>query len=189
MATMIILAALQEEIPTIHVEPNVFVTGLGKVNAALTATRLIMEHSPQLVVNFGTAGSVSSEHTQGLVECTGYIQRDMDCSPLGFDKYVTPYEEGGHLLGTPEIVCASGDSFMTDAAELPATGVHIVDMEAYAMAKVCREFGIQFRCFKYISDNADENASDDWSTFAHAKAEALFVAQLATIRADLIHRG
>jgi adenosylhomocysteine nucleosidase len=35
-------------------------------------------------------------------------------------------------------------------------------MEAYALAKVCKLEGIKFRCFKYISDNADSNASLDW---------------------------
>ncbi|HJN72003.1 MAG TPA: hypothetical protein QF528_05355, partial [Phycisphaerales bacterium] len=101
---MIILCALQEEIPTLYKEDRVFVTGLGKVNAALQATKLILEHKPKLVVNFGTAGSVSSEFTHGLVECTGFVQRDMDCSALGFEKHVTPFEEGGHLIGSSEIV-------------------------------------------------------------------------------------
>ncbi len=181
---MLILCALQEEIPTLHKEEQIYVTGLGKVNATLQATKLILEHSPQLVVNFGTAGSVSSEYTQGLVECTGFVQRDMDCSPLGFHKYVTPYEDGHHMIGTPEIVCGSGDSFLTDSGSLPADGVHIVDMEAYAIAKVCRDLQVPFRCFKYISDSADENAGDDWSSFEHEKAESLFVKRLASIRAE-----
>ena len=40
----------------------------------------------------------------------------------------------------------------------------VVDMEAYAIAKVCKLENIEFRCFKYISDNADQNASKDWNT-------------------------
>jgi adenosylhomocysteine nucleosidase len=184
MERMLLLTALKEEIPTLHMEDKVFVTGLGKVNATLHATKLILEHTPKLVVNFGTAGSVSNEHTQGLVECTGFIQRDMDCSPLGFDFYVTPYEEGPHLIGTPEVVCATGDSFLTDPSGLPEAGVHIVDMEAYAIAKVCRDLHVPFRCFKYISDCADQNAGDDWSTFEHAKAEKLFIEHLTSIRAN-----
>ena len=36
-------------------------------------------------------------------------------------------------------------------------------MEAYAIAKVCKLENIEFRCFKYISDNADENADNDWN--------------------------
>jgi adenosylhomocysteine nucleosidase len=41
--------------------------------------------------------------------------------------------------------------------------VDLVDMEAYALAKVCKLEGLKFRCFKYISDNADENATSDWT--------------------------
>jgi len=178
---MIILCALQEEIPTLHKEDRVYVTGLGKVNASLQATKLILQHKPRVVVNFGTAGSVSDTYSHGLVECTGFIQRDMDCSPLGFEKYVTPYEEGHYMIGSPEIVCGSGDTFMTNAGELPSEGVHIVDMEAYAIAKVCRDLAVPFRCFKYISDSADENAGDDWIAFEHVKAEALFIERLASI--------
>ena len=36
-------------------------------------------------------------------------------------------------------------------------------MEAYAIAKVCKLENIKFKCFKYISDNADDNASTDWN--------------------------
>ena len=35
-------------------------------------------------------------------------------------------------------------------------------MEAYALAKICKLENIAFRCFKYITDNADEAASTDW---------------------------
>ena len=40
-----------------------------------------------------------------------------------------------------------------------AIKVDVVDMEAYALAKVCKLENINFRCFKFISDNADETAS------------------------------
>ena len=35
-------------------------------------------------------------------------------------------------------------------------------MEAFAIAKVCRLKNIDFRCFKFISDNADSEAKNDW---------------------------
>ncbi len=172
---MIILAALQEEIPTLHMEDHVIVTGLGKINAASQATRIILERKPSLIVNFGTAGALSDEIEHGLVECTGFIQHDMDCSPLGFEKRVTPFEEDGGMIGTSELVCGSGDSFLLEAGDLLDAGVHIVDMESYAIAKVCRRFNIPFRCFKYISDKADENAGNDWNSFQHSEAEAAFI--------------
>ena len=36
-------------------------------------------------------------------------------------------------------------------------------MEAYAIAKICYLKDIKFRCFKYVSDNADADANDDWT--------------------------
>ena len=35
-------------------------------------------------------------------------------------------------------------------------------MEAYAIAKICLIRKIDFKCYKYVSDNADENAGDKW---------------------------
>ena len=35
-------------------------------------------------------------------------------------------------------------------------------MEAYSFAKVCKLYNIRFKCFKYISDYANENSNNDW---------------------------
>ena len=56
--------------------------------------------------------------------------------------------------------CGSGDSFVNKKIEME---VDIVDMEAYALAKVCKLEGVKFKCFKFISDNADDNAPVDWT--------------------------
>ena len=47
--------------------------------------------------------------------------------------------------------CGSGDSFVNKQIEME---VDLVDMEAYALAKVCKLEGIKFRCFKYIYNNS-----------------------------------
>ena len=39
----------------------------------------------------------------------------------------------------------------------------IVDMEAYSYAKFCKINKLNFICFKFISDNADNEAGKDWS--------------------------
>ena len=38
----------------------------------------------------------------------------------------------------------------------------LVDMEAHTFAKIFYSKDIKFRCFKYISNNIDEVANDDW---------------------------
>ena len=40
--------------------------------------------------------------------------------------------------------------------------MHIVDMELFAIAKVCSREGIPLFSWKFISDNADENSPKDW---------------------------
>ena len=73
---------------------DILYTGVGKVNA----TRAITEHANQLktlnvsVINYGTAAAVNDNAEVGkLYEVTKYVQRDMDVTPLGFEKYETPW--------------------------------------------------------------------------------------------------
>lgn len=163
---------------------DVLYTGVGKVNAAMALTRRLTEHRERnqrlpLVVNFGSAGS-SRFATGALVCCSQFVQRDMDVQPLGFEIGVTPYEDIPAVLrfavsipGLPQGVCGSGDSFATN---LQGVGCDVVDMEAYALAKVCWVFGAQFACAKYISDGADHAAPEDWSANHHRGAAAFLAA-------------
>jgi adenosylhomocysteine nucleosidase len=48
----------------------------------------------------------------------------------------------------------------------------IVDMEAYALAKVCWKEQAQFGCAKYVTDGADHAAADDWQRNVHKAADA-----------------
>ena len=88
----IILIALEQEAPNMAKWDNVFFTGVGKVNAGITAGRLIEEHKPETVWNFGTAGGISV--SSGIHEMKNFVQRDMDCTPMGFDEGQTPFEKG-----------------------------------------------------------------------------------------------
>jgi adenosylhomocysteine nucleosidase len=156
----IILIAIKEEAPALASLPNVFFTGVGKVNAALNAARLIEKHRPRRIWNFGTAGGITVE--DGLHRCTRFLQRDMLVTALGFSPGQTPYEDAIALeLGKGGLTCSSGDSFVTDSSlHLPAD---IVDMEAYALAKACHLAGVEFHCYKFISDRADGASSSDWT--------------------------
>ena len=68
-----------------------------------------------------------------------------------------------------DAVCGTGDSFDTAG---PALHCDVVDMEGYAMAKVCRLEGMPFGCAKYISDGADHAAATDWRDSLPRAAEA-----------------
>ena len=47
--------------------------------------------------------------------------------------------------------------------KVPKIKTDLVDMESYAYAKFCKLYNIKFYCYKYVSDNANKNASIDWN--------------------------
>ncbi len=157
----------------------VLYTGVGKVNAAMVLTRALAQYrhagrTLPRVVNFGSAGSRRFA-TGAVVACTTFQQRDMDVSGLGFARGITPYEETPAVIGfpspfgaLPHASCGTGDSFDTSGQTLHCD---VVDMEAYALAKVCHVEGTAFACAKYVSDGADHAAAADWQANLHRAAE------------------
>jgi adenosylhomocysteine nucleosidase len=157
----------------------VLYTGVGKINAAWALTRKLSEyhHASQprpLVVNFGTAGSRSlATHT--LVACRSFVQHDMDVTGLGFARGTTPFDESPARIDfdpvfadLPHAICASGDSFQTGEC---AIACDVVDMEAYALAKVCWLEQVRFVCVKYVTDGADHASASDWQDNLHRAAD------------------
>jgi adenosylhomocysteine nucleosidase len=153
--------------------------GVGKVNAAIALTKELSRYAHQgeempLVVNFGSAGSRCFA-PGSLVACQEFVQRDMDVSGLGFALGITPYDEAPSALTfeplfthLPAAVCGSGDSFATADIEVDCA---VIDMEAYALAKVCWHENARFACVKYVTDGADHAAADDWQRNVHVAAE------------------
>jgi adenosylhomocysteine nucleosidase len=147
-------------------------TGVGKVNATYELVKYLSTHiakaRPKLIINYGTAGSRKIKK-KTLVDCTKFVQRDMDVTGLGFMRGETPFEDNIPLMldfGITEYntigrraTCGSGDSFVEDRTQYYG---EVVDMEAYALAKVCYKEKIPFVSFKYITDGADEQAHEDW---------------------------
>ena len=158
-----------------HLGPHdILYTGVGKVNATYELTkRLSVEGSinhdvrKTLVINYGTAGSRKIKK-KTLVDCTKFIQRDMDVTGLGFMRGETPFEKEPPLMLESKsdfnpigrnATCGTGDCFVEDKSQYYG---EVVDMEAYALAKVCYNYDIPFISFKYITDGADEQAHEDW---------------------------
>ena len=151
------VAALKEEVPNLDF---FHFTGVGKINATHTITQLILKHKPEEIVNFGSVGSLNKE-IKGLIEVTKFYQRDMDVRGLMNLKLgETPFDSIHEIITNDAgYSCGTGDSFVQSKIEM---NVDVVDMEAYALAKICKLHNVRFKCFKFISDNADENASNDW---------------------------
>ena len=182
LTPMLVVMALEIEAQDVFEQQGVPVlyTGVGKVNAAMSLTRRLAHYRaaalpPPFVINLGTAGSRHFS-TGTMVACHSFVQRDMDVSALGFPHGHTPYEGVPAQLDFPRVfthlpagLCGSGDCFETGAARMHC---EVIDMEAYALAKVCHVEGVRFGCAKYITDGADHLASSDWqSNLRRAGAE------------------
>jgi len=169
-STLIVFALENEAQGHFH-DLNTVFCGVGKVNAAyhlmhhLAAWQRAHGHAPELVINAGSAGS-STFAAGTLVNCTRFVQRDMDATALSCAPYATPFD------GTPTILanglrlephlegtCGTADNFATNGTNGPW---NVADMEGFALAKVCHHEDIPFCCLKYITDGADADSASTW---------------------------
>ena len=183
---VIVVTALAGELPEALPEKILF-TGVGKINATHVLTRYLTNH-PEIrtVINYGTCGGAYNVTPGTLVKATTFLQGDMDCGKIlseegpgitfGDDEAISNVLN----FGTDGIICRTQDQFVENYEALEifqhlvaGDKFNIVEMEAYALAKVCAMMGVNFICYKFVSDTADENASDDWNKNI-TKGEPLF---------------
>ena len=141
-------------------------TGIGKVNASYYLMKYLSVNKPDIIINLGTAGSTAFGRGD-VICCTQFVQRDMDVSPLGIEKFKTPFSDDDVVLNygidvdsLPKGICGTGDSFET---EHNTNLYNVLDMEAYALALIAKREQIPFLCLKYISDGANDDAVEDWT--------------------------
>ncbi len=167
MKNIILFVALETELPNVNLPDNVeiYYTGVGKVNAAIKATSVLSVNDSKntIVLNYGSAGSKLLEKNN-LYRCTKFEQADMDARPLVDSVGETPYDELIYDSMSKVIVfdngineygytCSTADKFQENPS------AHLVDMESYSIAKVCKIFGFDFVSYKFVSDDGD---SKEW---------------------------
>jgi adenosylhomocysteine nucleosidase len=173
--SILILVALEEEFDkNLISNSNVVVeyTGVGVSNAAMKATLAIIKHMPEIVINYGSAGSLHGH--KGLLTVHSVCQRDANCEPL---------KDRGYMLGEnvlyyrsfeQGVKCGSGNNFVTDPDEWTREHCDIVDMELWSIAKVCNELNVPWISRKWVSDSADGEAGLVWED-ALAQGQKEFV--------------
>lgn len=146
--------------------------GIGKVNAAMGAMKLIAHFSPECVINSGVAGGTGSgAKVLDVVAGERVAYHDVWCgSP----------NERGQVQGLPRFFCAdagllallpadkvkkgliaSGDMFVDSAEELQRIkSIYpdsiAVDMESASIAQVCHAYNVPFISLRVVSDTPGE---------------------------------
>ena len=176
-------------IPTVIAE-----CGVGKVNAAVTATLMIREFSPSAIINTGVSGALSPALSVGdLVIGDRFVQHDMDTSPIGDPVgFVTgpnlvyfPADprlaemalKAAKALSLPALcgTVASGDQFIA-GGESKARIRSLFDavtceMEGASIAQVCYLLGTPVAVIRSISDLANGESPVDFPTFTKMAAK------------------
>lgn len=158
-----------------QIEP--VITGVGPVEAALQTLKALHDHPADLVLNLGSAGSRSLPQAE-VFQISAVSYRDMDASPLGVPKGVTPFLDlpaeltiSQRLPGLPSARLATGASIVNGAA-YDAIDADMVDMETYAVLRACMSAGAGMIGLRGVSDGTEEiKRFSDW-TFYLAEIDA-----------------
>lgn len=173
-------------------------TGVGPVEAAVVLSSALakMAHEgalPDLVVSLGSAGSRRLEQAE-VYQATSVSYRDMDASPLGFEKGRTPFLDlpatidlGHRVHALPGASLSTGANIVSGAA-YDAVGADMVDMETFAVLRACHRFGVPLVGLRGISDGAAElRHVGDWTEYLHVIDEKL--ARAVGLLASAIEQG
>ena len=159
-------------------------TGVGKLNALLnTVVGFIMGATPTIIINIGAVGS-NKFKLGDVLYVNKFIQRDFDLTALGEEKYSNkddvfeitgPFiqqeiknpiikkalddaiRSSNVIVREEGITCGTGDSLVINP---DYNDYDVVDMEAYAIAKLCVISNIPFICLKVVSDGSDDTTKD-----------------------------
>lgn len=142
----------------------VMFSGVGKTNAAITATMAFSLGYTE-VINIGSCGSLNLP--VGEIIKVGQVFQDMDATPL--DEYgSTPFEPSSKQIildAKSPYTCFTTDYFYDNSQLSKYSPFYlemikkcsIFDMECFSIAKACKRFGIKFSSYKWISDGGDHS--------------------------------
>lgn len=155
-------------------ELPILITGVGKVNAAVAVATALATARPSEVVNLGTAGALRPD-ISGTHQIKSVTQHDLDDAAL-FALTGLHFNDPIHIASEGTVL-TTGDAFVADETRRATLAEHasLVDMEGYAIARVCRALDVPTRLVKQVSDGANSSAGRSWRQTVDECAEVLGV--------------
>ncbi len=162
--------------------------GVGKVLTAMITQKLIDLFDPNKIIFTGVAGGIDKNYKIGdVVISKDCLQYDLNAEGLGFERGAVPYTDYKIFQADAELLkialqtkldnkvyqgrILTGDQFLTHKELdnfLPIINDlqgQAVEMEGAALAQVCIVNKIPWLIVRTISDNADDNAIEDFHKF------------------------
>ena len=183
-AVLFVMATEHEYGPHLKSRIDPLITGVGPVEAAASvgATLAALAHHgslPDLLFTLGSAGSRRLEHAE-VYQVASVAYRDMDCSPLGFERGLTPFLDEPAVIaiphaipGIPAATLSSGGNIVSGIA-YDGIDTDMVDMETYSVLRAARRFKLPMIGLRGISDGRGElTGIHDWTEYLHIIDEKL----------------
>jgi adenosylhomocysteine nucleosidase len=177
-SVLFVMAAEAEYGPHLKQLFTPLMTGVGPVEAGVRLGAELSRRKsegalPDLVVSLGSSGSRTLEQTE-IYQAVSVSYRDIDASPLGFEKGATPFLELPvtvplplRIPGIREATLSTGAAIITGNA-YDAIADDMVDMETFACLRACQLFDVPLVGLRGISDGAaDLRHVDDWKEYLH----------------------
>ena len=165
-----------------------FICGVGPVEAAAATAFRLARGDVDLVVSLGSAGS-NRLHQGTIVQASHVSYRDMDASPFGFERGVTPFSDlpavvelGRRVPGVRQATLSTGAAVISGEA-YAAIDADMVDMETWGVMRACRMREVELVALRGISDGMDPvSRYEDWTDYLDAVDEGLADAVSALLR-------
>ena len=168
-------------------------SGIGKVNAAITATLLIEKFEVNEVIFSGVAGSLNEKLKVGdVVIGRDIVQHDVDATAFGYKMGQIPQMKEWAFESDKELIektgnisdfdhhifygrILTGDQFVSKKDLKIQLGKDFealcVDMESGAVAQVCTRLGVKFLIIRSISDSITDESGMEYETFVKLAAK------------------
>jgi len=155
MKDVLVVCAMGLEAEAMPASYRVVKSGPGFRAARAAVEAAIAEERPRLVVSAGTCGALDPTLAIGDVRMVTRID-----SPIGEFFPLALGAVGGVLRSQDRVAVTAADKRL-----LFEGGAQIVDMEAAAIATVCKAEALPFACLKAVSDLATEDLPLDFNLY------------------------
>ncbi|MCU1250444.1 MAG: 5-methylthioadenosine/S-adenosylhomocysteine nucleosidase [Edaphobacter sp.] len=161
-----IMATQNEYGPKLQSIIKPLITGVGPIEAAISTSiflsKLVADgKKPDYVISLGSAASGKAK-TGTVWQISSVTWRDMDATKFGFEKGVTPFTDQPVAipLCTPAVdlpqASLSTGSNVLGPEDLEGIAADLVDMETFAITRVCQRFQIPIIGIRAVSDGPEK---------------------------------
>lgn len=134
-----------------------FITGVGKVNAAMTTQKIIDTIHPDLIINAGVCGATKLAYEENKVcDIVNVVENDYDTSVFDGEDF-----EKNHLVLRDDSDSTYSILYTADHVTVKSDCEGYFDMEGYAVAKVAQDNNVTVRLLKSVTDIIDSGEQDE----------------------------